>query len=597
MRRSLWVKRLLLLGIVGVVGVAGFVTWCAYTLPPIDSIYGKPKRPSIVFLSSDNRELATYGDVYGETVTMQDVPKNLINAILATEDRYFFEHSGIQWTGLIRAMFVNIRHGRIAQGGSTITQQLAKNLFLTSKKSYTRKVQEMLFSFWLEGNFNKEQILNLYLNKVYMGGGAYGVDAAAQRYFGKLSAYLTLPEAAVIAGLLQAPGAYGRSKDLMKSRAKVVLDRMQEAGFIKAKQHASAVAQLRTLKFAQTDKDQNVRYFTDWLMTQLPNLVDISEDILVRTTLNLEAQKTTSRTLRAMLESTPKEKNVSEAACMVTDRSGAVKVLVGGKDYQDQQYNHATQAWRQAGSVFKVVIYLAALREGQSPNTMVSDLPYHNRGWSPENFHWTSRGDITLHDALVHSVNTSAVRVAAMAGMKAIIRTARDLGFDGVLPDNLTIALGTTQVTLVQLIHMMGVISNQGQFFAPYGIMDIRTTDGNILYQRQTQAGPPSQVVEPGPISELDGMLRSVVLEGTGKAANMSDYRVAGKTGTTQDFRDAWFVAYTPDLVAGVWMGNSNNQPMNRVSGSTLPTVLWRKIVEQVRPREEQPEQTLVLEE
>ena len=597
MRRSWWIKRFLLLGIVGIVGLAGFVTWCAYTLPAIDSLYGKPKRPSIVFLSSNNQELATYGDIYGETVTIQDVPKHLINAILATEDRYFFEHSGVQWTGIIRAMFANIRHGRIAQGGSTITQQLVKNLFLTPKKSMTRKVQEMLFSFWLERNFNKEQILNLYLNKVYMGGGAYGVDAAAQRYFGKLSAYLNLPESAVIAGLLQAPGAYGSSKERMKKRAQTVLDRMKEANFITAAQHKTAMVQLRTLVFAQKSGDQSTRYFTDWLMTQVPNLVDVSEDILVRTTLDLDAQKTASVTLRNVIETTPKEKNVSEAACVVTDRNGAIKVLIGGKDYHEQQYNHATQAWRQAGSSFKVVIFLAALRDGLSPSSTVSDLPYHNRGWSPGNFHWTSKGDISVHEALVHSVNTSAVRIAEMAGMRGIIRTARDLGFDQELPDNLTIALGTAQVTLVQMVRRMGIISNQGQFFAPYGIVDIRTTDGTILYQRQQQTEPPTQIIDPDPVAELDGMLRDVVLEGTGKAANIPDYRVAGKTGTTQDFHDAWFIGYTPDLVAGVWTGNSNNKPMNRISGSTLPAVLWKKIVEQVRPKEEDPaEQVLEVE-
>jgi penicillin-binding protein 1A len=594
MRRSWWIKRLLLLAIVGIVGVAGFITWCAYTLPPIESIYGKPKRPSIVFLAADNQELATYGDIYGETVTIQDVPKNLINAILATEDRHFFEHSGIQWTGMIRAMLVNIRHGRVAQGGSTITQQLVKNLFLTPKKSITRKVQEMLLSFWLERNFNKEQILNLYLNKVYMGGGTYGVDAAAQRYFGKLSAYLALPEAAVIAGLLQAPSAHGSSKERMKERARTVLDRMLGANFITAKQHKDAISRLKNLVFSQTSGDQSTRYFTDWLMTQLPNLVDVSEDILVRTTLDLDAQKTASSTLRNFLETTPKEKNVSEAACVVTDRNGAIKVLLGGKNYQEKQYNHATQAWRQPGSSFKVAIFLAALREGFSSSTIVSDLPYHNRGWSPGNFHWTSKGDITFHEALVHSVNTSAIRVAEMAGMKAIIRTARDLGFDGILPDNLTIALGTGQVTLVQLVRMMGIVSNQGQFFAPYGIVDIRTTDGNILYQRQQSTEPPAQLIDPDVIADLDGMLRGVVLEGTGKAANIPDYRVAGKTGTTQDYRDAWFIGYTPDLVAGVWMGNSNNQPMNKVPGSTLPAVLWRKIIEQARPKEPEPtEQTL----
>ena len=596
MRRSWWIKRLLLLTMVGIVGVAGFITWCAYTLPDIESIYGKPKRPSIVFLAADNQELATYGDIYGETVTIQDVPKHLVNAILATEDRYFFEHSGVQWTGIIRAMFANIRHGRIAQGGSTITQQLVKNLFLTPKKSITRKVQEMLFSFWLERNFNKEQILNLYLNKVYMGGGTYGVDAAAQRYFGKLSAYLTLPESAVIAGLLQAPGAYGHSKDRMKKRAHTVLDRMKEAKFITAKQHATAMGQLRTLHFAQTSKDLSIRYFTDWLMTQLPNLVDVSEDILVRTTLDLDAQKTASKTLRTFLENTPKDKNVNESACVITDRNGAIKVLLGGKDYQDHQYNHATQAWRQPGSSFKVVIFLAALREGFNSSTIVSDLPYHNRGWSPGNFHWTSKGDITFHEALTHSVNTSAIRVAEMAGMKAVIRMARDLGFDQALPDNLTIALGTGQVTLLQMVGMMGIVSNQGQFFAPYGIVDIRRTDGNILYQRQSTETP-TQLIDPDTIADLDGMLRGVVLEGTGKAANITDYRVAGKTGTTQDYRDAWFIGYTPDLVAGVWMGNSNNQPMNKVPGSTLPAILWRKIVEQVRPKEPEPtEQVLEIE-
>jgi penicillin-binding protein 1A len=597
MKRSWWIKRLLLLTIVGIVGVVGFVTWCAYTLPEIESIYGKPKRPSIIFLAADNQELATYGDIYGETVTIRDVPKNLINAILATEDKNFFEHSGVQWTGMIRAMFANIRHGRIAQGGSTITQQLVKNLFLTPKKSITRKVQEMLFAFWLERNFNKEQILNLYLNKVYMGGGAYGVDAAAQRYFGKLSAYLTLPESAVIAGLLQAPGAYGNSKDRMKKRARLVLDRMKEANFITNDQHAKAMGQLVNLHFAQTSKDLSIRYFTDWLMTQLPNLVDVSEDILVRTTLDLDAQKAASKIIRTFLDNTPKDKNVGESACVVTDRNGAIKVLVGGKDYQENQYNHAAQAWRQPGSSFKVVIFLAALREGLSSSAIVSDLPYHNRDWSPGNFHWKSKGDITFHEALTHSVNTAAIRVAAMVGMKAVIRTARDLGFDQVLPDNLTIALGTGQVTLVQMVRMMGIISNQGQFFAPYGIVDIRTTDGTVVYQRQQSTEPPTQLIDPDIIADLDSMLRGVVVEGTGRAVNIPDYRVAGKTGTTQDYRDAWFIGYTPDLVAGVWMGNSNNQPMNRVDGSTLPTRLWRKIVEQVRPKKPEPtEQTLEIE-
>ncbi len=562
-------------GIWGVIALGVVVAWYAYDLPDIDKLEAPTRKASITLTDADGREITSYGDLYGDPLRLADVPPYLVQAIVATEDRRFFEHLGFDPYALGRAVVANVIAGRVRQGGSTLTQQLAKNVFLKPDRTLRRKVQELLLAFWLEANFTKEQIFTLYINRVYLGSGTFGVDAAARRYFGKSARRVTLHEAAVLAGLLKAPSRYSplRSRKAAEDRARVVLGTMVAAGFLDEQTAKNAGRQ--SLRLAATTKRSNAaRYFTDWALERVAGFAGArGRDLIVRTTMDSRLQSLAEKQLRATLVKHGKSRHISQAALVSMSPDGAVRALVGGRDYGTSQYNRAFQAQRQPGSAFKLFVYLAAMENGLTPDDQFIDGPLRIGKWRPRNYGGNFLGSVTLREAVARSINTVAVQVSEKVGRGKVIDAARRLGITSPLKSHPSLALGASEVSLVELTAAYGVIANGGVAVWPHGISEIRERGGSVLYRRTD--GAAAQVVEPGAVQRVNDLLRAVVAWGSGKAANPKR-PAAGKTGTSQDFRDAWFVGYTGELVTGVWMGNDDSSPMKRVTGGSLPALLWR---------------------
>jgi penicillin-binding protein 1A len=528
-------------------------------------------------VAADGAALATFGGLYGEPVRVAGLPPYLPQAVLAVEDRRFYGHFGIDPLGLARAAIANVRAGHIVQGGSTITQQLAKNLFLTPERTLKRKIQETLLAFWLERKFAKDQILSIYLNRVYLGAGAYGVDAAATKYFGKPASRVSLYEAALLAGLLKAPSRYAptQAADLARARARLVLASMVKAGYITEAQAEEARA--NPARFAPRPGAEGGRYFADWIIDQLSGFVGhVDEDLVVSTTLDPRLQRIAEAEVEAMLSGPGKAANVGQAALVVLSPSGAVRAMVGGRNYGASQFNRATQALRQPGSAFKLFVYLAALERGLGPATRTADAPLQVSGWTPRNYDGKYLGQMSLGQALALSRNTVAVRVAEKVGRNRVVAVARRLGITTELEARPSLALGAAEVTLIELTAAYAALANKGAGVWAHGIKEVRDRQGRILYRRRGSG--PGRVIAPDDVAAMTGMLVRVIAEGTGKAAALGR-PAAGKTGTSQDFRDAWFVGYTADLVAGVWLGNDDETPMKKVTGGGLPAKLWRAVM------------------
>ncbi|MBL0941638.1 MAG: transglycosylase domain-containing protein, partial [Alphaproteobacteria bacterium] len=496
--KGIWLsKAIILLAIWGSVCMGALVVWFGYDLPDIGRLQAVTRKPGISIVGQDGTLIATYGDIYGSTVAQKNLPPYIPQAILATEDRRFYNHFGVDIWGIMRAMWTNYRAQRIVQGGSTLTQQLAKN-FLLSEKLYTpsdrsmrRKAQELMLALWLEYNFSKGQILNIYMNRVYLGAGTYGIEAAAQKYFGKRARSLTLYEAAVIAGLLKAPSVYSPTNNpkLADERAQVVLNTMVEAGFISLQERQSLKGSGRKMHQSY-DESRVGRYFTDWIVESIPNYIgELDRDIMVITTYDARLQRIAEQQTKVILEKYGKERGVGQAALVAMTAEGAVKCMVGGRDYDQSQFNRAVQAVRQAGSAFKLFVYLAALEKGVPATAMLSDRPVRIGRWQPKNYHWQPRGEISFADAVAYSVNTATVRLAAQAGRKQIASAARRLGVVSPLPDDLSIALGSADVTLLQLTSSYAAVANGGTGVWPYAILEIRDRYGHVLYRRKGQ-GP-----------------------------------------------------------------------------------------------------------
>jgi len=560
-------------------GVAAMllVAWYAYDMPRVDEIAAVTRRPSVTLMAADGTLLTTYGEVYGETVSVSDLPPYLPQAVLAIEDRRFYDHFGIDLLGLARAMVANVRAGRIVQGGSTITQQLAKNLFLTPDRTLKRKVQEMLLALWLERKFSKDQILSLYLNRVYFGAGTYGIDAAARHYFGKPATQVNLYEAAQLAGLLKAPSRYNpvRDKNQAEERTALVLRAMAEAGFVPEAEVERAQAKKthgRAIAGAQA------RYFTDWIMGQVVSYVGrVDGDLTVITTLNPYQQRVAEEELAAMLDREGVKRRVGQGAVVILDPDGAVRAMVGGRDYATSQFNRVTQALRQPGSAFKPFVYLAAMEAGLTPDDMVVDGPINIGGWSPKNYAGRYYGDVTVREAFARSLNAATVGISQRVGPKRVAAAARRLGITSDLEATPSIALGTSEVTLLELTGAYAVFANRGNGVWPYGVAEIRGPDGEVLFHRS--GGGPGRLVQPRIVDNMTNLMSAVIAWGTGKGANPKR-PAAGKTGTSQDSRDAWFIGFTGELVAGVWLGNDDGTPTAGVTGGSLPAVLWRRVVE-----------------
>ncbi len=565
-------------GIWCVIGVTGLIVYHAGQLPPIDQLAVPKRPPNIAILGDDGVLLANRGDTGGPAVRLKDLPAYLPKAFVSIEDRRFYSHYGIDPVGIGRAIFRNVMRRGGMEGGSTLTQQLAKNLFLTQERTMSRKVQEAILALWLERKYSKDQILELYLNRVYFGSGAYGVEAAARKYFGHGAREVTLPEAAVLAGLMKAPSklAPNRNPDGAADRAAQVVTSMAQEGHI-----TEAMAKIALSNPAQVKRESgagSINYAADHVMDILDDTLGaIDEDIVVTTTLNASLQGAAERALMDELDRQGARFGVSQGAFVALDVGGQVKALVGGRSYAESQFNRAVSARRQPGSAFKPFVYLAALERGLTPGSVREDSAVNIKGWQPENSTHKYLGPVNLTTALSLSLNTVAARLGQEVGAKGVIDAARRMGIASTLQPNASIALGTSEVTPLELVAAYSPFANGGIGVQAHVITKVRTADGKLLYQRKGASY--GRIVEPQYVSMMNAMLMETLATGTGKRAGVPGWQAAGKTGTSQDYRDAWFVGYTSHLVAGVWLGNDDNSPTKKASGANVPVDIWNRFM------------------
>jgi penicillin-binding protein 1A len=551
-----------------------FLAWCAYDLPGPERLNELKRQPSVALLAADGSLIASYGDLYGDSVRLADLPPYLPAAVLATEDRRFYSHWGVDLRGVARALYVNAKEGDMVQGGSTITQQVAKNLFLTPERSLHRKGQEMLLALWLERTFTKDQILELYLNRVYFGAGTYGVDAAAKKYFGRSARDVTIFQAAMLAGLLKAPSRFNpfNDQDLAKSRAELVIRNMVAAGQL-TQEEASAISESSAPSMSTQASNQIGQHFADWVIDQVSSYVGYADqDLVVQTTLDSALQKQAEQTLARVLAEQGPAMKASQGALVTMRPDGAVMAMVGGTDYRGSQFNRATQALRQPGSAFKAFVFLAAFENGYVPGNLFVDGPIRIGNWSPGNYQDRYYGKVTLRDAFARSMNSVAVQLSEKVGRGKVIDTAHRLGITEPLDNNPAIALGVSETTLLEMTGAYATFANQGNGVWPFGIERIAARDGTVLYERQGSG--PGPVASAASVRKMLDVMAATVENGTARKAKI-DRPVYGKTGTSQNFRDAWFIGLTSDLVTGVWVGNDDNAPMDKVTGGTLPVMIF----------------------
>jgi len=566
-------------GLWALVGFGGLILYYAMTLPSTDNLWDLDTTPGVTVIAADGTPIVTRGGRHNAAIGLAELPAYVGDAVIAIEDHRFYSHFGIDPIGLMRATLANFRAGKIVQGGSTLTQQLAKNIFLTHERTFDRKLQEALLALWLEAKFTKQEILTLYLNRVYLGGGAYGVEAAAQRYFGKSARDLTLPEAAMIAGLLKAPSRYAPTANLVlaQERAATVLAAMVRKDLLNFEDGKWAYDNPAVLRGAA--RAQSAHYFADWVVDRLPGFAGRPNSSMnVRTTLDPELQRAAERAIEAALARNENALGVTQAALVAMTPDGAVRAMVGGRNYRESQFNRAAYAQRQPGSAFKPVIFMAAMERGLTPNTLRVDAPVVVDGWAPRNYSETHNGIMTLTNALAKSINSIAVQVSEEVGRENVIRTARRLGFQGRMEPHPSIALGTFEVTLLELTSAYAAFANGGSSVIPHGIESVATISGTPLYQRRGQGVGP--IMTQRTLGMMNHMLGETMRSGTGRRAAVAGRPSGGKTGTSQDFRDAWFIGYTADLVVGVWVGNDDGAPMQRVTGGGLPASIWHKFME-----------------
>lgn len=564
----------------------GVVLWYGKDLPDITQSATFERRASIIVRSADNITLARYGESKGSTIKSTELPEHLIQAVLATEDRRFYNHFGIDPWGIFRAMLTNIYKGRFVQGGSTITQQLAKNLFLSHKRTIDRKAQEALLAVWLERQLTKDEILSAYMNRVYLGSGTYGFEAASQLYFGKSAKNVNLLEAATLAGLLKAPSRFSphQNPERAKNRADVVLTAMVNAGYITKQQSKNAKSMTLSLPHRKSGTQQNVRYFTDWIINDLDKMVNVSgTDIVIETTLDSKLQNKAQSLLITAIDSTDEMQFLSQGAILTMRPDGAIVTMIGGYDYGESQFNRTIQARRPPGSAFKPFVFLTALEKGWKPSSKILDSPITSGEYRPKNFANNYLGTVDLETAMAKSLNTATVRLAEKIEMGNIIKTAKKIGIISPLQRDLSLALGSSGVSMLELATAYASFANGGHKVLPYAITKITTQDGDVLFERKKPNF--SKVIKSKNARDISFMLESVVNNGTGKAAQLP-FPAHGKTGTSQDSRDAWFAGYTSRLVSIVWLGNDDNSPMRRITGGGLPAQIWKEIMLLGHPRQ-----------
>lgn len=562
----------------GILILGLFLGYFAYTLPDISGIGVIEKRPSMVLQTKSGDRFTTYGDLYGDMLPIEEIPSSMKQAVLATEDSHFYNHFGINPVSLTRAAWRNYQAGKVVQGGSTITQQLAKNLFLTPERTMGRKVRELLLAFWLETDYTKDEILALYLNRMYFGSGTYGIDAASRKYFSKPATQLTTAESAMLAGLLKAPTYYAPTLSLERAqnRARIVVGRMVDEDFLTESQAQAVLAKPATLKNVSRDF-RNVRYFADWAVSEVQSYIGrTGKDLIVTTTLDLQMQRDAETVLETRLKADSRLKDVEQGAFVAMHPNGAVKAMVGGRSYSRSVYNRATIARRQPGSVFKTIVYLAGFENGLAPDDTFTDGPINIDGWKPNNYTKKYNGDMSLREAYARSINTVAVKVTESIGRDKVADMASNLGLSGNFPLHPSISLGTNEVSLLEMTTAHAIIANGGTRVLPYAVLEIREKGGDVLYTRQSSGQ--GRVISAKTVNKMQDVMTAAIKWGTGKAANPG-FAAAGKTGTTQDYRDAWFIGFTPDLVAGVWFGNDDGSSTKRVNGSNLPAVAWKDFI------------------
>lgn len=586
LRRLPWRYRALILvpfyGVVtAMLGFSAMMVYYTVSFPHPLSLRNKERAPVIRILARDGSVLADRGTAH-DYMPLDLLPRHVQAAVVATEDRRFFDHYGLDPVGLFRAFFANLRAGRFAQGGSTLTQQLAKNLFLTADRTIARKVEELGLALWLELRLSKADILEIYLNRVYFGGGAYGIEAASQRYFDKSARELTLAESALIAGLLKAPSKYSpaSSPGVARARSRVVLAKMVEAGVISPADERKALAERLMFHEPKAGKDlSGVSYAVDFVLERLPPLAGGGNaEVVVETTIDAELQRRANDIVSKSLERQGAGLNASQAAVVVLDNDGGIRAMVGGRNYAESQFNRAVKARRQPGSAFKPFVYLAAIERGMTPDSVTYDLPLTIGGWSPRNDNGQYTGEVSLRRALAQSINSVAVRLNQDAGRGRTIAVARRLGIKSELREEPSLALGTSEVTLLEMTGAYSVFGNGGMSVEPHAIRRVRMSSGRVLYAREVPRT--AQAVDPLNVGAMNDMLNAALVSGTGKRAGIANHPAAGKTGTTQDFRDAWFIGYTNHLTAGVWIGNDNGKPMNRAVGGGLPAEIWQQLMQ-----------------
>ena len=561
------------------IGLAGLVAYYGSRMPSA-STWVIPERPPNVKINDlDGSLIANRGTTGGEALALSDMSPYIPEAIVAIEDRRFYSHFGFDPIGLGRAFVTNVVTGHAVQGGSTLTQQLAKNLFLSPDRTLERKVQEVLLALWLEHKYTKDQILTMYLNRVYFGSNAYGVEAASRRYFNKSAKDVNLGEAAMLAGLVKAPSRLSPARDpaAAEARAQLVLQAMQDQGFITEADTKTAMSQPPTRSKSYWSGAEN--YVADMIMDQLPKLIgsDIKEDLIVDTTLDMSLEEKAEKALNDVLAKDGKKLNASQASLVSVDATGAIRALVGGRDYAQSQFNRAVTAKRQPGSAFKPFVYTAALEMGLTPNSIRNDAPIKIGNWAPENYEQRYSGPVTLATAVAQSLNTVAAQLVAEVGPEQVIKVAHRLGIESDLQANASIALGTSEVSLLELTSAYAAFMNGGFKATPYVVTKVTTAGGKVLYQSNVDNLP--RVMNPDVVANMNAMMAGVIVSGTGKSARIPGWQAAGKSGTTQSFRDALFVGFTSHLTTGVWFGNDDGKSMRKVTGGGLPAKAWKEFM------------------
>ena len=574
-------------GIWATIVVITAIAVLARGLPDTSKLYQIKRQPSITYLDRSGALIAVRGSQYAPPVDLDSLPGYVPGAFVAIEDRQFYHHMGFNPWGILRSGLYNITHPHgPLRGGSTITQQLARNLFLTPAQNMRRKAQELVLAMWLETKFSKKQILALYLNRVYFGAGAYGIEAAAQRYFNKPASQLSLGESALLAGMLKAPSRYSPISDQARAerRATIVLDEMVQNHTITGEQRDEAFR--HPVRISSVLAAQRGQYFVDWIDAQLRQMVgQPQEDLVVETTLDLPIQAAAERTISQGVAADGAPRGVQQAALISLDGEGRVRAYVGGVNYADSQFDRVSTAKRQAGSSFKPFVYLTAMEQGHTPYEQAVDEPTTIGDWEVHDYEKRYLGRISLATALAQSINTVAAKLAQQVSTGAVATTAHRLGIASPIQTGPSMALGAVEVSPLEIATAYTAFSNGGYRVTAYGIERIRSADGKVLYDHSQQRPQRPQVIGAPGLQYMDMMMRGVVSGGTGAAARVPGYDLAGKTGTTSDYRDAWFVGFTGGFVTAIWTGRDDNTPMKKVTGGGVPASLWRTYMSQALPR------------